>query len=452
MSTIPENRTSEIKNKSKSKLKFASMGIKLADINYVSFLSNDYIQEYDCLIWYPEYIFEVYKNIRLEQNGYFVFHPHELEKLRSEIRKRIQDMLEMLELGRTIIISIPSPILCYRTVRGSYTIEDLTDDLFPINMGINEISVNTIEFSGHDPLKSFWEIIEKEYEIKPKAALEIYDDGTPFLYTRDNNKVLGSYHSISNGHIICIPRIYAKNTDGDWHKPLITALTSLLEELAKEGSDFSLPDWSDNYLLPSESEYKADLSKLVQEMENIYKKIQEKKVMIKELEKYKILFCCKSIELETQCKKIFEELGFEAEKPEGNRKDLILKYGKDKIAVVEIKGKDNRSAGEDDIMQLEKWKIEYHDSHKKIPKGILVANMYKDTPLNDRKQTAFPDQLLPLATGRELCLITGTQLLCLYLDYKRNPSKKDQLIDSLFNTVGIYKDYEDWGEYITFEE
>jgi hypothetical protein len=84
-------------------------------------------------------------------------------------------------------------------------------------------------------------------------------------------------------------------------------------------------------------------------------------------------------------------------------------------------------------------------------KGILIVNAFKDTPLKDRTEVQFPDQMLPYAQAREHCLMTGLQLLGLYLDCKDDDEKKRQMIDLMFTTNGIFSEYRDWTSFIADE-
>ena len=128
------------------------------------------------------------------------------------------------------------------------------------------------------------------------------------------------------------------------------------------------------------------------------------------------------------------------------RDDLIIKYN-EKIAVIEVKGV-SKSAAEKHVTQLEKWVSEYHLKNEIKAKGILVINAFKDVPLSERKEKPFPDQMLPYSQKREHCLITGLQLLGLYLDCVNNLSKKEKMINLLFETNGIFKEYEDWENFL----
>jgi len=93
----------------------------------------------------------------------------------------------------------------------------------------------------------------------------------------------------------------------------------------------------------------------------------------------------------------------------------------------------------------------YLENNEVKAKGILVVNAFKDTPLKDRKEAPFPDQMLPYAQTREHCLMTGLQLLGLYLNCRDNDEKKHIMIERIFATNGIFSEYQDWASFISDE-
>jgi len=169
--------------------------------------------------------------------------------------------------------------------------------------------------------------------------------------------------------------------------------------------------------------------------------------LLDELGKNKLLFASYGDSLEVEVRRVFEELGFTVMEVLPDRDDLILQYN-DRIAVVEIKGVLRKSAAERHAAQLEKWVSSYFSDKGIRPKGILVANPYCEVPLIDRKEDAFPSQMRPYSEAREHCLITGLQLLCLYLDCKEDEEKKARMIHLLFNTKGVFSEYQDWTQFI----
>ena len=66
----------------------------------------------------------------------------------------------------------------------------------------------------------------------------------------------------------------------------------------------------------------------------------------------------------------------------------------------------------------------------------------------ERTEEVFPTQMLKYSTSREHTLISTTQLLCLYIDIKSNPDKKDELITEMLSTVGVYNKYSNIEEYL----
>lgn len=164
----------------------------------------------------------------------------------------------------------------------------------------------------------------------------------------------------------------------------------------------------------------------------------------------KRLFTGTGIDLEREVEKIFKTMGFEILEAIENRDDLILKYN-DKIAVVEIKGV-SKSAAEKHAAQLEKWAANYFEETGITPKGILLVNSFKDTPINEREEQTFPHQMIKYSTQREHCLLTTLQLITLYYSALEEGSDKDKIIESIFATNGIYENEVDWKSYIAHKE
>jgi len=124
----------------------------------------------------------------------------------------------------------------------------------------------------------------------------------------------------------------------------------------------------------------------------------------------------------------------------------------EKVAVVEIKGVDRKSAAESHARQLEQWVSAYDAAHEDVKaKGILIVNTFKDTPLRDRTEVSFPTQMRPYSEAREHCLMTGLQLLGIYLDYKDNEVKKQEMIERIFATKGIFSEYQNWTDFLIDE-
>jgi len=178
--------------------------------------------------------------------------------------------------------------------------------------------------------------------------------------------------------------------------------------------------------------------------------LKNEKEILAEQQQKKIMFTGTGKELEGSIETICRELGLEILEVQENRDDLIVKFN-DRIAVMEIKGVSG-TAAEKHASQLEKWVSAYHEEYGIFPKGVLVVNGYKDTQLSDRTAEIFPNQMLPYSQRREHCLITSTQLLGLYFEAVKHPEKKNELVESLFNTIGVYQDFKNWTGFVEFDD
>jgi hypothetical protein len=145
--------------------------------------------------------------------------------------------------------------------------------------------------------------------------------------------------------------------------------------------------------------------------------------------------------------KIFKQLGFLVTEGLPGRDGLILKY-KDKVAVVEVKGV-TKSAAEKHAAQLEKWVSEYYSTYDIRPKGILVVNAFKDTPLINREEQTFPDQMISYCRGRNHCLLSGVQLLGIFLYCLCNHTMVDNIIEQIFSTDGVLDGFNNWKDFIS---
>ena len=365
------------------------------------------------------------------------------------IQRRNGEMQQMLELGRVLYINLPSPQLC---VLFDGSLVNLLEYFTFVRMITSIGSGNNIDFRGVEPFTSFWDKNKESFTYQAYFK-EIV--GQPLFFIHGSPLVIGSYLKVAKGHIVFIPVL---NAPGDRFQKqkiqevYIDSLINLTAELQKTPNAFELPEWSKSYILPEEFKQKKELFQLEEELNTLMQRIDEQKSLITQLEANKILFTGKGRILELQIKKIFEELGFTVSEGEPGRDDLILQYGA-RVAVVEIKGVDRKSAAEGHARQLEQWVSTYDAAHEDVKaKGILIVNAFKDIPLQERNEAPFPNQMLPYSVKKEHCLMTGLQLLGLYLDCKDNEEKKREVIERIFITDGVFTEYQDWTSFLITED
>jgi hypothetical protein len=373
----------------------------------------------------------------------------------------------MINLGRIVIVVMPPPDKCYYatgqkefsgTGRNRVS-QRYVNELSLLNsIPIKELSTviaegNNIEFKGSEPFKSYWSKMKNYHYYIAYASKNI---GKPFLFIKGTQKLIGTWIPTQRGVFLFMPPFYSREyfkTNKDYQTVcnlFIKSITDLSKELQKETGDFSLPGWSKRFLLPSEDEQRTFLFQKEAELQKLLGNISSLKEKIANTEKYKLLLSGSGRALEVQVEAVLKELGFDSNKVEAGRDDLIITYN-DKVAVVEIKGV-LKSAAEKHAAQLEKWVSEYLTDKGIKPKGLLIVNAYCDTPLDERSEPAFPSQMISYSVNREHCLLTTIQLLGIYYHVKAHPEEKDKIISELFETRGIYERFTDYLSWLSIAQ
>ncbi|RED32407.1 hypothetical protein [Paenibacillus sp. VMFN-D1] len=387
--------------------------------------------DYDVLIIDPYLVFIEYCSHSGYQHEKIVLNKDVSNKAFRDLRRRRDEIEEFLSLGRTIFIFTPPPMRV-RLLQSNGNIDYDLRKFIPVYPETSLTSGNNIEFMGSDIFKPFWDAFKDDlyYLASFKEPF-----GEPLFKIKNTNNFIGSIIRYKEGTIVFLPSLSVKSSMEMKLTQILNGIATKLKE-EKAVSATALPEWSNHYFLPKELNLKKDILENENELNHIQQKIQRHKEDLKRLEEFKHLFTSTGTILEKIVGKVFELLGFEVAEGLPGRDDLILKY-KDKIAVVEVKGV-SKSAAEKHAAQLEKWVSEYLGTKNIAPKGILIVNAYKDTPILERTESAFPDQMLDYCRKRNHCLITGLDLLSIYLYIQENPQKKEDLINELFDTCGVF--------------
>jgi hypothetical protein len=135
-------------------------------------------------------------------------------------------------------------------------------------------------------------------------------------------------------------------------------------------------------------------------------------------------------------------MGAEFTEPQPGREDYRLELG-GRIAVVEVKGL-SKSAGEKHAAQLEKWVSTVFEDTGKMPKGILIANTWREVPLAERIEADFPEQMMAYCQDRKHCLVTGVEMFWIRADIEANPERAEYWREFLLSTVGRVDGCGDW--------
>lgn len=235
-----------------------------------TFHSTLSLLDYDLVIWDLGYTLNEYSADY--PNGTYMglvsFNDDSSIEIIEDIKRRNKEMLELLKMGRSVIVFTPPPQQFYRatgekqysgTGRNRATTRLVTKgdvvNTLPVKIKTTAAAGENIECRGHDPFLIFWKS-NLQYLYYEAYFEEIV--GKPLFFIKNTDKVVGSVVDIENGHLIFIPSFVSIShfkTKKEWlpiQRKFIDSIITLIEFLKKDAGDFELPLWSAQYLLPQE--------------------------------------------------------------------------------------------------------------------------------------------------------------------------------------------------------
>ncbi len=391
----------------------------------------------------------------------------------EDVIRRRAELKTHLESGGTLVLFLPPPDSWYvdtgqRTYSGTGKNRQATRivsesqllSVLPLSIKTKAAETRDLELRAGDPFASFWQAHAHRFQA---AAVLEEPFGETTLVIQGTEIIAGTIAKVAKGLVILLPQdllSYAVDEDeedeneGDQEPDpddveLLDSLFDLIRQLRATSGDYEQPEWSRQYRLPNEDVVAKGVKVASERVSRAQKQLSTAERNLALLEQRKTLFTGSGPALESLVHEALRAIGFDVEEGRPGRTDRIARYKKD-VLVLEIKGL-KKSAGEKDAAQLEKWVSEYQLDHGVTPKGVLVANAWRETPLADRTKAAFPSQMLPYSEARKHCLITGLQLLGAWLVVEEDPSQASSIARSIIECSGRYLDFGDWHKLLVQE-
>ena len=367
--------------------------------------------------------------------------------LRLDLQRRLAEMNDFLGHDRTIIVFPPPPLVLHATdAGGTPTGEQLRIlDLVPAGPIRTSLGSGTnVDFVGDATIQSFWEVVRGT--LCYDAVLDAFKGRACFTVT-GTRKIVGGVADSAQGRVLFLPRLAMGPGVGfRQQSEYIQALLDLNEALVAVQHNDEPPEWTNSYLLRGEAERLNALAAANQAKSDADSALAAESSSLNGLRSYKLLFIGTGEPLRQKVKQALCEIGLHVEDgPEG--RDDLVSTDRHRPVVIEVKGV-KASASERDAAQLEKWVTGYYERKCVLPKGILVVNAYRETPLEKRNQPAFPDQMLGYSKGRSHCLVTGLQLLGLLTAVREGGVSSAEAVNSLLSTVGPYAAHNDFTRFV----
>jgi hypothetical protein len=418
------------------------------------------VLDYDIVFWDPEESIVSYKTESLRTEGRETLGIHESATATRTIDWRTKEFAEFLALGRTLVVFLPPDI-----TRRAYTGEEETS-----GTGRNRhVKKLTCDFDLMDALPGEWDWqfgAGNAFSPVPGTFSALFRaTGDRYNYTRTlpagsdlealatvqgTGRIAAGYTQKFGGFLILLPWLWrvadrpiaddgdeAEDNSEEWLTPeWETAADAQLLDWVLDFTrrqELDRPSWVDQYTLTSERERQAEIDRAKALIAQQQAVLDDLAAAHDDDQQWKVLLYGSGTVLEDQVRASFAELGFELAATVPGRADIRGHWGSTDF-VAEVKGI-GKSAGEKHAAQLDKWVAEEKAADHEV-KGILVVTGWNQTPLRERTEHIFPDQMLPYAVNRGHCLVSGPQLLALVRTAQKDPARRDDLAKLLLSTVG----------------
>lgn len=451
-----------------TKQRILGINTEFDSLNYNSFTENNFTSsisflDYDAVVISTNFICNQYDlSLKSPYQNKRLLSEYASNQIKEDYKKIKDQLIELLKQGKNVFILMgKNENCCIYTGEKQYSgtgantrinstvIEFDMYSFLPIKFSAIHVYGECTKICGEQPYADF---LKKSNECYHYAAYFDAPQSSALLNIKGSDKIVSAVFEYENGKIILLPFPYYEddyNEEKYWKKYgklYLDSLFELSERLSTSMDDYVLPKWADYFSILNESVECEKLEKSFQKLKNIQKSIDKQEELIHRIQRYKTLITSSGNQLEEIVKLVLSELGFALFETEKGRSDIIARYHELDI-VVEIKGV-TKSAAEKHAAQLEKWAAQFTEENKYAPKPLLIVNGFCDTPLLQRVEDVFPNQMMKYCEARNHALITTTQLLCLYIETRSNPSCLNEKINELLSTVGIYHQYQDITNFI----
>ena len=438
--------------------------LKYKDFEECVFDSTTSFMDYDAVVIDTESLARHYARGSWETyQGKLKLNTDDSFRIKEGFARTKGQISELLKQGKNVFILLANNENCFvytgkssisgtgrNAQRTNYVEEFDVFSFLPIKLHPTMVSGKEFNIVCHPPYSSFFQATKglayyDGFFVAPKKST--------LLTVSNSDKAAAAVFEHEQGRIIVLPHPYVEanyKTKEGWKKfgpKYLSALFELNHALQASADSYALPLWTNSIKILNEHEEEIKLEQEEEKLRSIEAAIKKRQNRIQDIKRKKMLLAASGTPLEEVVKETLQEIGFTLHEAEVGRSDIVASYdGKDVVA--EIKGV-SKSAAEKHAAQLEKWVAQFIEKNDHSPKALLIVNGYCDTPLDERTEEVFPDQMLKYCNARNHALVTTTQLLCLYIEVKNNPACEKERITELLSCSGKYPRYKDFENYIT---
>jgi hypothetical protein len=353
---------------------------------------------------------------------------------------------------------------------------DLPDELALIR--INQNQRKDIIYSGPKLKNSIDDAYLSTFSFR---AILRSDKIKPLFVGKFSGDVVGGYFlPVAGGIILFVPPWDKVNKSlgvSYGHLTYLEKLDLLATELLNNRNSMSeLPMWASDYRLPEEQKAQDSIAGLKEKIAELSNQIDFENEKIQQQQQWKLLFTAHDVAFEDAVKKALESLGCVVEKGPRAHGDLIANFNGELI-VFEAKGI-GKSANKSHVTQCSGWADEidaaysidseerdviqkrYCDILERLGfslvdlqaknaalKSVLVLNTFKDKELVER-EVAFPDNIQKLMKNKNVCGLTGIQLIGAIVHSNVDPNAGADFLQKIIKCNGVLSDFINWENFL----
>lgn len=346
----------------------------------------------------------------------------------ENIPRFIEDTKIALRNGRTILILPDSKN--FRTKRSNKYGPSVYDWLQEFGVELKENYGAAIRPSGIGTSEVFSEYLKNCSDYHQIVSKPEVEELNRIAVVGETEIIIGMEYIVQKGNIVILPPPNLKSSSYQIEMYNIEKVARRYFNKAKRTIPISdSPQWISKYLV----EQSINLEKQIQ-------KLKEEKTI---LDIIAYVLYGTGEELEDSVASIFKQLGLEINmQPDGANIDIIAKYSKLDIGfAVEVTG--TKGTIKKDSKKITQAWQHIHDSKGAIDNKeriVIVANTERHLSPVERQKAPFSKNVIELLKNNGVLLLTTVQLFSLWKNYYKGTVEAEEIIKSLFESVGIYKE------------
>jgi len=311
--------------------------------------------------------------------------------------------------------------------------------------------------TGAEVLAPYW----NEFEECSNYKVVLNGENIPAcISTKKGDKTVGAIYKSKNstGALILVPDIdfyqddflVEKDDEDVWTNKakdfatrILTTVLALDKALKNEDNVTPEPEWAKEkcFELIKETEFKAELLKIEEKLENLQSKKETLKDNLKDAGRIRNLLFEKGKPLEYSIIDALKILGFEAAqyKDSESEFDVVFKSKEGRL-IGEAEGKDNKAVNIDKLRQLEMNIHEDLDREEidEPAKAVLFGNAFRLEPIDNRKDP-FTTKCISAAIRSSTALVQTPDLFIVvrYFLNNRDSQFATKCRKAILNSIGL---------------